>query len=423
MSPSQGPDAEAMASATPERPASSGGGYRAVLRHPAIRRAAFGAFLGRLPTGVAALGIMLLVQDRTGTFRDAGIAVAAYSVATAASMPFVSRLIDRFGPRVLLLCAAINLGGLTSVVATSGSGDIRATLAACVLAGATQPSLTSAFRALCANRLTDPRTRMAAYSMDAIAIELTFIAGPPLAAAGAAAGRPELSLYGAGLATALGTSLFVSAAGSRAETGHARPRARHLFRERSLWLLMLTAALTASAIAFAEVSILARAVEAGAGAISGLILALWAAGSVVGGIVYGSRGWPGTSRQQLVLIMSAAAVLFLPLAAPGPLLMLAPAAVLAGISLAPAATITTAILGASVSPRAKTEAFGWMASAATLGGSLGYALAGAATDLLDERATVLSGALLAALAVPLALALPQLDHPQAAMATGTSDPR
>ncbi|GAA1719898.1 MFS transporter [Nonomuraea bangladeshensis] len=407
MSDSPGPDAPST-QARPTPPP-SGGGYPALLRHPVIRRAALGAFIGRLPTGVTALAIMLLVQQRGGTFRDAGTVVATYSLAAAISGPFVGRLVDRAGPRVLFGCAAVNLAGMVAVVAASGAGDLLWTAAASLVTGAAQPSLTSAFRALCANRLSDPRTRTTAYSLDAITIEIIFVAGPPLAAAGAATGRPELSLYGAGLATALGTALFVSAAGLRPQTGDARTRnpGSHVLRERVLWTLMAVSALAAAAVAFAEVSVLARSVEAGAGAISGLILALWAAGSITGGIVYGSRSWPGTSRAQLALVLTAAALLFLPLAAPGSLLILAPAAIVAGIALAPALTIISSILGFCVPPRAKTEAFGWVAAASTLGSSFGYALAGAVTDLANERVTVLCGTALAALAVPLALCLPR----------------
>lgn len=80
---------------------------------------------------------------------------------------------------MLLAGAGVNLAGLVAVVAASNSGSIWLTSAVAVVAGAAQPSLTSAFRALCATRLTDPRTRTAAYSMDAIGIEVTFVIGPP----------------------------------------------------------------------------------------------------------------------------------------------------------------------------------------------------------------------------------------------------
>lgn len=154
---------------------------------------------------------------------------------------------------------------------------------------------------------------------------------------------------------------------------------------------MIISGLTMMAIAFAEVSILARAIAVGAEGISGAILAVWAMGSIAGGIAYGARHWPGTQSQQLAFIMTAAATMFLPLAAPGPLLVLVPAALIAGLALAPSAAINAAILGASPSPDTKTEAFGWLTAATGLGGALGYALAGPVVDLSGERITIVCG--------------------------------
>lgn len=182
---------------------------------------------------------------------------------------------------------------------------------------------------------------------------------------------------------------------------------------------MIISGLTMMAIAFAEVSILARAIAVGAEGISGAILAVWAMGSIAGGIAYGARHWPGTQSQQLAFIMTAAATMFLPLAAPGPLLVLVPAALIAGLALAPSAAINAAILGASPSPDTKTEAFGWLTAATGLGGALGYALAGPVVDLSGERITIVCGAALAAFAVPLALALP---HRTGSPPTRTSVP-
>ncbi|MFC0530412.1 hypothetical protein [Phytohabitans kaempferiae] len=80
----------------------------------------------------------------------------------------------------------------------------------------------------------------------------------------------------------------MSAAGTKAEksrpAGHARAYFANAFRQRDLWLLTATSGLTPNAIAYAcaEVSILAGVVQARAGAVSGLLLALWAGGSVTG---------------------------------------------------------------------------------------------------------------------------------------------
>jgi hypothetical protein len=69
-----------------------------------------------------------------------------------------------------------------------------------------------------------------------------------------------------------------------------------------------------------------------------------------------------------------------------------------------------------------------MAAATTLGGSLCYAIAGTVIDASNETVTILCGAALAAIVVPIALALPRSeeprtpDEPRTPFAGGTPQP-
>jgi hypothetical protein len=76
------------------------------------------------------------------------------------------------------------------------------------------------------------------------------------------------------------------------------------------------------------------------------VLAVWAAGSAVGGLLYGSRSWPTTARSQLRL------------------------------SISPGGAGLLAELSKNLAPTRGLTAFAWLASVNRLASPLPYAVAG-----------------------------------------------
>ncbi|HEY6710571.1 MAG TPA: MFS transporter, partial [Actinomycetota bacterium] len=89
---------------------------------PSVTRLLLSAVVGRMPTGMAGLAIVLLVRDAGGSYAAAGMVAGAYSAALAVTSPLLGRLVDRVGQtRVLAGCAvasALSFGAL----ATAGRG-------------------------------------------------------------------------------------------------------------------------------------------------------------------------------------------------------------------------------------------------------------------------------------------------------------
>src|SRR5690606_9691979 len=81
--------------------------YRALLREPHLAGAFAAPGVGRLPIGMAVLSLLLFIQRNEQSFSTAGIAAALYVTGIAVAAPVVGRLIDRLGPRPLLLAGAI----------------------------------------------------------------------------------------------------------------------------------------------------------------------------------------------------------------------------------------------------------------------------------------------------------------------------
>ena len=91
--------------------------YRTLFADRELRRIMLGSVLPRLPIGMNALGLTLLVQAATGSFAQAGWGSGAYMAALALQAPVVGRFIDQRGPRgVMLPLAAGHTLALLGVV-------------------------------------------------------------------------------------------------------------------------------------------------------------------------------------------------------------------------------------------------------------------------------------------------------------------
>jgi len=152
-----------------------------------------------------------------------------------------------------------------------------------------------------------------------------------------------------------------------------------------------------------ELSIAAALEDHGSRDLAGTFLAIWSAGSLIGGLA--AVRWPGRRlerRQQALLAGATLSALLLVPAATSPTL-LAGALFLHGFTQAPLMAVGYAIVPRVVEGRL-SEAFSWLTSAVVGGIAIGTALAGSASDAFGAGAGFLIGALAPATALGLALA-------------------
>ncbi|MEV5084954.1 MFS transporter [Streptomyces sp. NPDC056159] len=384
--------------------------FAAVFAEPRVRRAMIGAFLARLAQGMYAMALLLLLQGRLDSFAVAGAVVAGYGLASAAFSPALGRLIDRHGARVLVICAVLGPLGVVLLVTAAMYGQVAGVWAGALLAGAAQPPISSTLRAFVSESFDRAETRAAAYSLDAISTEVTFVAGPAIVGAAIAWAAPELALLGGSLFTLAGTFLFLAArpcAADRRRQPSADEPHDPLRSNRTVWTISATALLQMLAIGMVEVGAAARAVELDSPARTGVLLSAWALGSVAGGLGYGATSWAWPIRAQYGLLMALSGVGFAAVSLASGFAGLVPLMFIAGLAVAPTATVAASVLGNSVPAGARTEAFTWFASANALGGAAGYLLAGSLAELLSARPVLLTAAALLLLGAPISLALPR----------------
>jgi len=365
--------------------------YAAVWRLPGGPTLTIAGVLGRLPVGMAPLALVLLVQQTTGSYTPAGVAMAAYAVSNAVMGPVLGRLADRFGPVPVLLGTAvaypIAIAAVLGAVFTDAPVALIWTAAA--LLGACQPPLTATLRSVWAD-LTEPpasHLREPALALETTVFEIVFVLGPMLVGALAAIGSPVAAFVGAAILAAGGTTTVALGKATRAWRPHPdRPHVRGFGPAAAPGMPMLL--LVAAGITFAF-GIVGVALPAFAGlhasaesaeGIAGLLLGLYGVGSVAGGLWFGTRRFTAALSSQWATTLGAVAVGMAALAVVPSIPLMIAALLLTGLTLAPALTVENALVARIAPAGMVNEAYTWVATVAFASSAAGAAVAGVAVD-------------------------------------------
>ena len=373
--------------------------YGALLSLPGARVPVIASAAACMPIGMYGLGILLLARDATGSFAQAGRVVGAFGLANAIGAVAQGRLMDRLGqPHVLRAAAALHVVALVALVVAAADDAPAWALAACAAGGgASLPQAPAAMRSVWGSLVRDEQERQTAYALVSIMFEVAVVTAPVLVAALVALASPSAAVLVAA-ALCAGGGLVLSATGaSRAWRGE-----RHAVG----WLGPLTAAGMRTvfavvgafgiAVGIVQVALPAFADERGDAAAGGLLLAALSAGSLIGGLVYGARTWPGTAALRLAAVVLALGCGFALLAvAEGPVLLV-PLLVLAGSLLAPTTVIGSTLLDRVAPPGTTTEAFTVMVMGIVAGTAAGNAAGGALVESASYDTAVLCAGAVAA---------------------------
>ncbi|WP_405802927.1 MFS transporter [Streptomyces sp. NBC_01187] len=356
-------------------------GYAELLRARHAMRLLAGTLVGRLPNATGPIAIALFIRAEGGGMALAGVLSAVYGLATAVGQPMLGRLVDLFGqPRVMLPASVASaLGAATLALAGIGSLPLAY---ACVLAfGLFTPPLEGGLRALWPSVLKREERVHAAYALDAVAQEVMFAAGPLLVTLLVARWDETAALLVVNALGVLGALSVVVSPPSRA--WRSSPRKAHwLGALRSGGLKVLLAAfffvgLTLGTFALAAVS---YAQDHGDKLIATYLLAAQGAGALIGGVVYGARGWPGAYEGRLRALVGLFAVGNLPLAlVPGVPVMVVLGG-LSGLFLAPGLACAFVVVDRHAPSGTVTEAFSWLVTTFGVGAAAGTAGVGSVIE-------------------------------------------
>ena len=381
--------------------------YSTLLAQPALRSAIAASVLGRLPIGITGLAILMLAQDTTSSFGRGGAVAACYVAGLAAFAPLLGRLIDRHGPRPMLLsCAFAFPAALAALVAAlSAPAAPWLAFALAAAAGACFPPITVCMRTFFKQRLRDEALLATAYSLESVLIELIFIFGPVLVAMFVALASPAAAVLFAAACGCSGALLFQRSRALQQWRVEPRRAASLLgpLAEPGFVPLLIVIVFYASAFGLVEIGTTAYATEIGGPALAGVLLGIMSIGSAAGGLVYGSRSWRLPLAQQFALTLVVMGLGIAPLALQSPRWAFGLCCLAAGIAMAPALIMQSMLVARSSRPEHSTEAFTWASTGLLAGVGLGLTAGGALLEFLKSPAVFAAAAALSIAAGLLAL--------------------
>jgi MFS family permease len=264
----------------------------------ARRIAAGGTAVGRLGVSMYGLSVILSGVGGYGDYVRAGIIGGTFAASEAVGGPLVGRLVDRRGQHATLpLLAAVHVVAMAGLIAALSLGaEVAVAVPAAVLAGLSVPQLGAFAAARWSHLLRGDRRMDAALSLESLANDVAFIAGPLTASTAVAVlpGAAGLAVAGAlaGSATvllALQRRTIPPVAAPAAAAVRGVPAARRI---RALVLTLgLVNVLLGLLFGTTQLAVTALARADGAVALAGAYYLTMSVGSLLASAAYGLITW------------------------------------------------------------------------------------------------------------------------------------
>ncbi|MFL6141259.1 MAG: MFS transporter [Labedaea sp.] len=400
--------------------------YVTVLRIPSAKALLLANFIGHVPIGMVTVILLLGLGQATGSYATAGLVIGVYVIASGVAAPFWGRCIDRFGAWWVLtgmaLAFLLSSAVLTVALATKGSRSLM--VAAVIAAGASRPVLAGVVQTLW-SRMTPSGTdiQRSAYALHAMQLNFVWILGPLVvtgivAIFGPVAG-PAAAMAVAGAFTCAGALMVAVVWRGRGERpARSLPSVTDGVGGASLYTrtylgMLASVLLFEAALGSGFVTVGAFAGGAGAASATGLLVAVWFTGSIIGGAWFGMEPGERPLGRQYRWLLLALGGGYLVCAVAGAPWQLGIALFAAGMVLSPTHTVQYSVIASLAPSRSRAEGFTWLSTTSGAGGALGSTLAGPVITAVERP---FAGFVLAASCAFAAAGL-------AALALGGRDPR
>ncbi|MEV0651004.1 MFS transporter [Phytomonospora sp. NPDC050363] len=354
-------------------------GYRQVLAVPGMSSLLGVSFLARTAITADVMALtMYVVLGLDMSYAAAGGLAAALTAGLALGGPLLGRAIDRRGLRTVVLATAVaQIVFWLSVPVLPYPLLLPAAFAAGLLMVPAQPVTRQAIAAM-----TTAAQRKAAFALESVQGELSYMVGPAVVILCAATLSPVVVVWAVGaLIVAGGAGIALLDPPLRGEdepetVTAERPPRREWLNARMVAVLAAALGVT-MLLGGVDLAIVAMLEEAGQVSWAALVVAVFGVASVAGGLVYGALPrsfptWPLLGLLGLATIPAG-------LARDWPWLCLA----VVGIGLLTAPTLSTVAAGVSrLAPASvRGEATGLQSSAQSAGFALGAPIVGVAVDV------------------------------------------
>lgn len=369
--------------------------YSALARSPGAMKFSFFGLIGRMPISMDPLALIFIVVAVSNSYALAGALSATAAISMSIAMPYWSGVADRIGQRTVLMrvfpLKLVGIGIFIALVYNDAPqwswflSIIFAEASSINLGGLVRRRwlyVLGADRSL-ENEAQDKRHIVnAAYSLESLNDEFVFIVGPIIATACATSIDPSAGLL-AGLAfLSLGMPVF---AGLRATEPPSSPRIGTLrppsaMRSKPLQAVVIPIIFVGGFFGAIAIVTVAFATEVGHPSASGILLAIWAAGSAVASLINGLVQWKLARAARFLIFLISLTFLAIPLLFVQSIFALSIALFFNGLAIAPLIINAYGVAETSLPPDQITQSLSWVVAGMPLGGALASAVSGWSID-------------------------------------------
>jgi MFS family permease len=364
-----------------------GNPYKEIFQVRGTKGFAAAAFFARMPVAMAPIGIVTMLSQLRDEYWLAGAVAATFTFANAIIAPQVSRLVDKWGQaRLLIPTTAVAIVAFVLLMMAANPAWPRWTLFVGALFAALMPSISAMVRARWSELFRDRPGLNTAFAFESAADELVYIVGATLSVALSVTLFPEAGVLASTLLLALGTAAFVV----QRSTEPARRDSKHgsstsAIQLRPVQLITVTMVFVGAIFATAEVTTVALTRELGQPDAASLVIAGYAAGSFVVGVIIGGLKLRAALHRQLLVALSVLLVMTLPLLLAGSVAWLAVTIFLSGIAVSPTFITAFGLVEQRVPPAVLTEGVTWVGTGIGIGMALGAFACGWVVDSFGAR--------------------------------------
>lgn len=250
--------------------------FRAIFSLPGSYRVALASFVGRTPTSIFDVALVLFVAERS-SLAVAGVAVGLSSGVGALAAPLQGRLLDRMGRPVLLICTLVHL---LLIAALLLSFTPAALIFFSLLSGVARPPISSVVRAGWSRLAWPQDVSLEANRFETLTSQAVTVVGPLVCAAALAWGSPLVALLLAAAGVTLGGLLLCTSVKLFPLQEGAHPESP--VRSRPFAYLLLVTGVAGMAAGALQVGLPALALQEGLDAWA----PLWYGSQAAGGVLF-----------------------------------------------------------------------------------------------------------------------------------------
>jgi MFS family permease len=366
-----------------------------LFRLPGALRFSIPGLIARMPISMDSLALIFIVVAVSDSYAIAGALSATASVVIAFATPHWSRVADRIGQSSMLV-RVIPVKVFAFCVFTIlvlNETPVWTWFVAIIVTEAFSVNTGGLVRRRWLHVLSPDKTSTAedekdrhlvntAYSFEALMDEVVFILGPIIVTACATTIAPVAGIISGIIFLAVGVPLFVIQKDTEPPATPKREVDPHpaVIRNKRVQAVVVPTTLLGGFFGSIAIVTVAFAESRGQAGLSGVLLAIWAAGSAVAAIINGTIKWRLTSASRFLIFLFVLTILSIPMLFVHSIPWLAVALFFNGFAIAPLVINAYGVAEGAVPPDQITETLTWVVAGMPMGGAISSALSGQIID-------------------------------------------